>query len=46
MIDDQGNCLEAEIYLLLPGDTKGETIVGPNHLDSLLTPQARSLPLG
>jgi hypothetical protein len=43
VIDAQGNCPEAEIYLLLPGDTKGETIVGPNHLDSLLTPQARSL---
>jgi hypothetical protein len=43
VIDNQGNCPEAEIYLLLPGDTKGETIVGPNHLDSLLTHQSRSL---
>ena len=43
VIDEQGNCPESEIYLMLPGDTKGERIIGPDHLQSLLTIQGQSL---
>jgi hypothetical protein len=43
VIDDQGNCPEAEIYLLLPGDAKDQTLLGPDHVSSMLTLQGQAL---